>query len=239
MTWNTQLYEYGNIIDKNKPKKPIDFIKCDEILKIVKEYLDKKENAIAVLQEIPYTSNITWKKHSIYEKILKTFKDDKYEIKFCKQTDKQILMTVAISLKDKIKPLDDSYFPANNKPKNRAVAIDFNGISILGIHAENRNKNKPYLNSISGKADIILGDFNAGNYVESENRDTFNQMLKEHICVCNMPTKLTQSGRRTCIDHVFVRDNLVTRCSNLIVHEETKLSDHFPITFEYEADDFY
>ncbi|MBQ4128940.1 MAG: hypothetical protein IJD68_04125 [Ruminococcus sp.] len=236
MTWNTQLYEHGNIIAKNLPVKPIDDCKYKEVFGVVKKYIDGLENAVAVLQEIPYNSNVTWNKHTVYEKLLEIFPKEKYEIFFRVQSEKQILMTVAIALKDKIKPLDDNYYPANNKPKNRAVAVEINGVSILGIHAENGEKNKSYLNSLHGKADIILGDFNAGDYIESENRNTFNQILKEHIGICNMPTKVTQSGRRTCIDHVFVRKDMVDKCFNLIVHEEIKLSDHFPVTFEYEID---
>lgn len=59
MTWNTQLYQYGNNLFKQ--------FKLDDGIKILNQEIEliklhlKKENAIAVLQEIPYKSNITWK----------------------------------------------------------------------------------------------------------------------------------------------------------------------------------
>ena len=54
-----------------------------------------------------------------------------------------------------------------------------------------------------------------------------------------MPTKEIRDKeknliRKSCIDHVFVHEKYVTHCSNLVVHEDIKLSDHYPITFEIE-----
>ena len=121
-------------------------------------------------------------------------------------------------------------------PINRAIAVKFNGISFLSIHAQNDKDNKPYLEALPSETDFVLGDFNAGNYPDSENRETFNEILKDYICICNMPTKINKNGRRTCIDHIFVKKEKVTRCANLIVHEEIQLSDHFPITFEFNLE---
>jgi len=160
---------------------------------------------------------------------IKQFKT--YSIKFFSES--SFMMTVAIVSGSNFRELDDCYLPVG-RPKNRSIAVEFNNISFLGIHAETEEKNKPFLESINGKADVILGDFNAGNYLESENRAIFNKILTGHVCICNMPTKITESGRRTCIDHVFVKEDIITRCSKLIVHEEIKLSDHFPITFEID-----
>lgn len=220
MTWNTGITE--SLEDTNK---------CEQILEYIKGFLEK-ENAIVFLQQIVYKDcDNNWNEHPVFSTLCEKFKED-YEIK-CNQDNKYIvMMTVAIAKKGKLQSLDREFYPMNS-PLNRAIAVEFNGVSFLGIHASNGDKNKHYLNSLHGKADIILGDFNAGNYIGSENRNTFNQILKEHICICNMPTKVTTSGKRTCIDHVFVRDDMVTKCSNLIVKEEIKLSDHFPITFEF------
>lgn len=56
--------------------------------------------------------------------------------------------------------------------------------------------------------------------------------------ICNLPTKevrKTTEGdkveRKTCIDHIFVKREYVTKCSGLIVHDDIKISDHYPITF--------
>ncbi|MEY8391877.1 hypothetical protein AALA98_10965 [Lachnospiraceae bacterium 45-W7] len=112
---------------------------------------------------------------------------------------------------------------------------------ILGLHASAKNgeDNRNYLQSIKGNADIIVGDFNAGDYLESENRDIFNSILENHVCICNSPTKrvLSKGGkliRKTCIDHVFIRQCCVTKCSELKIHENILYSDHYPITFKFD-----
>ncbi|PKM56428.1 MAG: hypothetical protein CVU98_11345 [Firmicutes bacterium HGW-Firmicutes-3] len=218
LTWNTSLY-------LEKTNEPISE-KYSSFANIVKKHLEK-DNSIAFLQEIPYVSNETWQKHSLFNKLNSDFSNDKYDIEYNITSKNQIMMTVAITRKGEMK--------RNNAMinDNRTISIEFNGLHFTGIHAKNGADNKKYLNAIDNNdADIILGDFNSGNYLESENRDTFNQILKEYICICNMPTKITKTGRRTCIDHVFVREEMVTNCSNLIIHEEIKLSDHFPVTFE-------
>lgn len=218
MTWNTGITE--NLCDYNK---------CDKILDYVDDFL-KKENAIVFLQQIVYKEpQNNWAEHEIYKLFSKKFEE--YSVKFYSRS--SFMMTVAIASGDSFKEINDSFLPAG-RPKNRSIAVEFNNISFLGIHAEikTQNKNELFLESLNDKADVILGDFNAGNYKESKNREIFNKILNRHICICNMPTKNTESGRRTCIDHVFVKEDIITRCSNLIVHEEIKLSDHFPITFE-------
>lgn len=217
MTWNTGITE--NLDNRTK---------CNKIFNYIEEFLEK-ENAIAFLQQMVYKDpQNNWNIHHLY--IMLTSRFSACNIKFYKKS--SFMMTIAITKKNNsIKLLSDDFYPAD-KPQNRSIAVEFCNINFLAIHAENGEKNRNFLHSLHGKADIILGDFNAGNYLESENRAAFNSMLKEHICICNMPTKITESGRRTCIDHVFVRDSMVTKCANLIVHEEITLSDHFPITFE-------
>ncbi len=216
MTWNTGITEV--LFDYNK---------CNDILSYVDDFL-KKENAIVFLQQIVYKDpRNSWVKHEIYNMLLE--KIEKYSIKFYSKS--SFMMTVAIASGHSFRKLDDCFLPVG-RPKNRSIAVEFNNISFLGIHAENGKENKPFLENIMGKADVILGDFNAGNYLKSDNREIFNEILNEYVCICNMPTKITESGRRTCIDHVFVKEDIITKCSNLIVHEEIKLSDHFPITFE-------
>lgn len=216
MTWNTGITE--NLFDYNK---------CNEILEYVDNFL-KKGNAIVFLQQIVCKDpQNNWAKHEIYKMLLEKFEE--YDVKFYAKS--SFMMTVAIASGDSFRELDEGFLPIG-RPRNRSIAVEFNNISFLGVHAENGIENKPFLESINGKADVILGDFNAGNYLKSDNREIFNQILNGHICICNMPTKITGTGRRTCIDHVFVKEDKVTDCSNLIVHEEINMSDHFPITFE-------
>lgn len=225
MTWNTGMTENSN--DKKK---------CDQIINYVEDFLEK-ENSIVFLQQIVFkicNNNNKWNEHFVFKKLCE---NKKYLIEYYKGS--TFMMTIAITKNgNTLIPLEDDFYPIN-RPKNRAIAVEFNDISFLAVHAEGFDEkkqvdyNKLYLNALPSKADIILGDFNAGNYLESENRNTFNRILNEHICICNMPTRVAKSGRRTCIDHVFVKENMVTQCCNLIVHEDIKFSDHFPVTFEF------
>ena len=69
--------------------------------------------------------------------------------------------------------------------------------------------------------------------------DIFNSILENHVCICNSPTKrvLSKGGkliRKTCIDHVFIRQCCVTKCSELKIHENILYSDHYPITFKFD-----
>ena len=133
--------------------------------------------------------------------------------------------------------------PKNNRiytkgiPTNREAAIQIeNAFSLLGLHAKNGKDNLSYIKSINGIADVIVGDFNAGDYLEYPYWENFRAILPSHVCICNLPTKRIENPmgeliRETCIDHIFVKRKLVTKCKNVKVHENIKLSDHYPITF--------
>lgn len=229
MTWNTGMTEWNN--SENKRYKQIE----DYIIKHL-----KKEHSIVFVQQIPYKykdEDAKWKEHDLFKELKKTFSEENGYYISCNNTYNNgyiVMMTIAIAVKDSIEPSNKQTYPKNT-PTNRECAVWFNGLNILSIHAKNGKDNKGYLKSINGQADIILGDFNAGNYMESQNRFTFNNILKEHVCICNVPTRIDPSSkRRTCIDHIFIRENFVTRCSNMRVHEDIIFSDHFPLTFEME-----
>lgn len=226
MTWNTGMTEWNNNVDNSKRYK--------EIVNHINEHL-KKVNSIVFLQQIPYKikENSTWREHPLFNMLQKDFSN--YDILYNTYNKGYvIMMTIVIAAKNSAVPAKKEIYP-NNTPTNRECAVMYSGLNILGVHAKNGEGNKRYLEDINGQADIILGDFNAGNYMMSENKFTFSCILKGHVNICNMPTRVDpQSGRRTCIDHIFVRENLVIRCSNMIVHEDIKLSDHFPLTFEMD-----
>ena len=224
MNWNTGITEFLD----NKEN-------CSQIIEYIKGWLCNNENAIAFLQQIVYKdSSNEWKMHEIFTRLQNEIISEGYEIKFYKRS--SFMMTIAIAKKGTMKLLEDEKFYPKECPMNRAIAVKFNGISFLSIHAQSGEDNKPYLEALPSETDFVLGDFNAGNYPDSENRETFNEILKDYICICNMPTKVKKSGRRTCIDHIFVKMEKVTICANLIVHEEIQLSDHFPITFEFNLE---
>ena len=226
MTWNAGITESQN--DKNK---------CNQILDYLWFFLQKEESIVFLQQMIYKDPKNNWNEHQVYNELSSRFAEE-YDIKY--KHESTFMMTVVIAKKGTIKPLGEEFYPIDT-PRNREIAVEFNGISFLAIHAENGDKNKNYLNALHGKADVILGDFNAGNYLKSENRYIFKCILKEHICILNMPTKEIRDKknkliRKSCIDHVFVRERDVTQCSNLVVHEDIKLSDHYPITFEMDLE---
>ena len=236
MTWNTALTEGSD---------------ATAVINYVKEFLDKEDDTIAVLQQIPYKlpdesldADEKWEnaiEHPSYTQFDKTFPKDKYTVsKNTTFNNGRIVMLTAIVTR--MKCVKDEIFATTNR--EAAIQIK-DSYSVFGVHAKTGNDTKSYLiglNSIN--ADIILGDFNAGDYYRykdepCENRATFKSILKDYVCICNMPTKEVKNKngeliRRTCIDHVFVKSSIVDKCSSLIIHEDIKISDHYPITFYIE-----
>lgn len=146
------------------------------------------------------------------------------------------MMTVIVSQNEVAKPGVDSLYP-NGIKTNGEVAITINGeFLLLGVHIKNGDDNSSYIENIYGNADIIVGDFNAGDYNDCQNQEVFSGILPTHVCICNLPTKRVESTggellREMCIDHIYVKRKLITRCSNVVIHKENRLSDHYPITF--------
>lgn len=233
MTWNTALTEGSD---------------ATAVINYVKEFLDKEDDAIAVLQQIPYKipdesldGDEKWRnaiKHPSYKQFDKTFPEAKYTVsKNTTFNNGRIVMLTAIVTRMQCEK--DAKFITTN----REAAVQIKGsYSVFGVHAKYGDDNKSYLIGLNSKeADIILGDFNAGDYyldenVPFENRDTFKSILKDYVCICNMPTKEVKNKkgeliRKTCIDHVFVKSSIVDKCSSLKIHEDIKISDHYPITF--------
>ena len=229
LNWNTGLTE--------QEEESKDYIKIIEYVKVFLE----KENAIVVLQQIPYkvkNAYNKWVLSHVYKYIVEICKKNNYTI-FCNNTYNKgyiFMQTIIITNIKTLLGIDNNIYP-NGCPTNREAAIKIkNEISILGLHAKNGEDNLPYIQSINGNADIILGDFNAGDYLEYPHWKSFRNILPSHVCICNVPTKRVEDKkgniiRETCIDHVFVKREILTRCSNVIVHNENKMSDHYPITF--------
>jgi len=224
LTWNTGLTEKSENLN--------------EILNFIKEYLDN-ENSVAVLQQIPYKNpEKHWEEHDIYKKFVEAFPTSVYSvIKNDNFNNGFIFMQTVIVTKLKQHEQCCSKVYLKNNASNREAAFALNDSCILlGIHAKNGSDNLMYIKGLKGEADIIVGDFNAGDYSEYKYWQAFREILPSHVCICNMPTKviLTLKGtvkRKSCIDHIFVRRNLVAKCSNIKVHENIKFSDHYPISF--------
>ena len=226
LDWNTGLTENStNLLD---------------ILQFVKTFLDG-ENTIAVLQQIPYKLKDIdgkWIYSDSYNVFVNTFSKEKYMVISNDTYNKGyvFMQTVIVTRIKGFPPKNNSIYP-NGIPTNREAAIEIeNAFSLLGLHAKNGKENLSYIKSVNGIADIIVGDFNAGDYLEYPYWKIFRKILPTHVSICNLPTKYIENQmgeliRETCIDHIFVKREFVTKCENVIVHKDIRLSDHYPITF--------
>ena len=109
MTWNTQLYTFGNKMKDGSLKLIDDKVAVktvNRIFAMVKMFLEK-ENAITILQEVPYVSNCNWKKHLWFEKFIKFFPEENYCYIYNKAPlDKALKMTVVLAKKGLIHSMD-------------------------------------------------------------------------------------------------------------------------------------
>lgn len=233
MTWNTQLYQYGNNLFKQ--------FKLDDGIKILNQEIEliklhlKKENAIAVLQEIPYKSNITWKEHLIFTELNKFFSPHKYSILYNISNEKQIKMTVVIAEKGLILSNPEGL---NN---NCCVSFSVNNtdLDVLGLHSHNAFELRGWLSTNKTfRPNVLLGDFNSGNYIKEKNdnsiainRQNYLFLLEGFIDLCQ--GKYTHRIHKTHIDHIFLEctNSFLDKhkYSNVCIDRSVSLSDHYPI----------
>lgn len=241
MTWNTQLYEYGNALFKKSIEDGLITLKKQK--EILLTHLEK-ENSLAVLQEVPYMrkDNRTgeWKEHELFTELIKVFPEERYKMCYNVSNDHQIIMTIVVSNKG----LVERAVGVNN---NRCISfkVKGTGLYLLGVHAH-----AGHVNELRGwlsekerfRPNIILGDFNAGNYVKdkgdeeiAENRRNYLLLTEGYIDICQ--GRYTYQGK-TQIDHVLLENNNKFWESysykNVHVDRGIKLSDHYPIYCEIE-----
>lgn len=226
MTWNTGLYR--------EPSCETTSEKYQNVARVVKNFLEQGDG-VCFLQEIPYKSSQTWEEHSLFTALKRDFPDSQYDMLFHITSKHQIMMTVALAFKQTIERAES----AIPDWKNRHVTVlgkKGDKLKLTGIHAANGADNALYLAYLCWcDSDVILGDFNAGDYEESGNRLVFNRILRGYVCLCDEITRCTEGQRATPIDHVFVRQELAPRCTPCVVHKEIVCSDHYPVTFEILA----
>lgn len=241
MTWNTQLYEYGNIVAKNSTVKPIDYIKCSEVIRVIKKHVDESENAIAVLQEIPLRSNITNSEHIYFTLLCGAFPEKDYTLLYNLNYNvrNQIKMTVVISKRNFIKKDDEGINSSNEDYCNCFVSFKVDNLKLLAVHQS--LKNGGFYNDktrIGYAPDIILGDFNAGDYEKKKESDEFKNIRKKYqdlldegytdICQGKNTTKYNKP-----IDHILIRkNNLDIKYESVNIDYTNKNSDHYPVYCE-------
>lgn len=235
MSWNTNLFVMGNILPEYKIPQEIDKEKAKRVFKFIKDFLEK-ENAVAILQEIPYYSNLTWKFHKVFEDFKEEFKN--YQILYY-NSGKHIKMTVIITKKENY-----IYKPKNEITNNRFVHFRVENISLdfLAVHAHDAYDIRNALASTGFHPHIMIGDFNSGNYKKSKNDESISVNRQNYLLLSECYLDLVQGEITTVyntqIDHILVENSLdlrgKCRFSNVKVNRTMEESDHYPIFFDLD-----
>lgn len=104
----------GNKINDEQPVKKIDRLTFNIVVNKVNNFLNSGNEAVAILQEIPFKCNTNgFKEHILFRKFLEFFPDDKYDMYYNISSEKQIKMTVVLAKKDRLRK-----FNLSKKKKN-------------------------------------------------------------------------------------------------------------------------
>lgn len=235
MTWNTRLYMQGNKVGRNKEE--VDSEKYEDVINVIKTHVNK-EKGIAILQEIPYKSNITWKEHELFVKLKNDFPKNHYSLIYNVSTENQIKMTVVIAKNEVVQKNEDGI---NN---NCCVSFFVNetDLNVLGVHSHNAFELREWLSAKESFHPIImLGDFNSGNYLKEKNdneimvnRKNYLMITEGYIDICQ--GEYTYHIYKTHIDHILLKNSNgfheKYKYKNVKVDREVILSDHYPIYCE-------
>lgn len=245
LSWNTAMYTYENKL-KYRRIKPINNSINSSILDYIYDFLNKHENAIAILQEIPFVSNLSWKTHPFFNDLINKFYTD-FDIKYNIQSNRQNLMTVIIAAKNLISG-NCSYIKKLNTHRNRffPFIINSTNISILGVHRPLKIADLRKIISDDLVPDFIIGDLNVGLYQKKnnnniiefmKNRNNYRNFLSNYNYKQlgnNQPTTVYN----TVIDHVLIKKDLCTsgkiRNISFSIDYSIALSDHYPILCSFE-----
>ncbi|NLK91894.1 MAG: hypothetical protein GX273_01985 [Bacteroidales bacterium] len=230
LTWNTQLYEYGNMNRKPIEIEPEVYNQGKNIIMNHFSDLSDEEKAIAVLQEIPYKikKNGKWDLHPVFKKFKKDFTDTDYDIIY--HDGWHIKMTVVIAPKGTVSECEGKtnlYIP---------FMINSLQLNVLALHAHNAFEARQWLAEHEDyKPNIMLGDFNAGNYKKSNkdnkiavNRQNYLLLTEGYIDLCQ---GLYTTKYRTQIDHILLEniDEFKYKYENVKVNYDVEISDHYPV----------
>lgn len=239
----------GNKLNEQKVVKEIDMLTFKVVIKKVKDFLNSKKEAVAILQEIPFKCNIEgFNEHTLFSEFFKSFQNDKYVMLYNITSERQIKMTVVLA--NKIGSEELIYRKNNELNNNMCVSFGIKDLdlSIIGVHPHNANELLNWL-QVGGVPDIMLGDFNAGDYKKryedskfKANRDNYRKLISGYTDMCN-----GQNTRRvifhngfvyeTPIDHILIKNSSVFtkkyQCKNVEIEiNEDNVSDHYPIYFK-------
>ncbi len=238
MSWNTGLYSYGTKDKTGKIIKPFEDAPVNEIINVVNKYMESSENPIVVLQEIPFkrkNENYKWEYNKYFKNVQEFVKEKNYRM-FCLDSEEQfhIKMTVIIAKKgflEETKSIQKSniFVPVEIKEKN---------LRILGVHSHNAFELNEWIkNKEAYNPNILIGDFNAGNYIKLQNdekiavnRINYQILSIGYIDACQ--GKYT-TKYNTQIDHILIENsfnfNSEYKLVDAKVDKTITCSDHYPI----------
>lgn len=247
MTWNTELYRYGARDLDGKIRKRFEEAPIDEVISVIDEFLNQNQNPIVVLQEIPFkrkNEKYKWEYNAYFEK-LKSFIEGKDYKLFCLNDEEEyhIKMTVVIAKSGFLSEMGDMkknniFVPVVIKEKN---------VSILGVHSHDAFELNEWIKNKKGYTpNIIIGDFNAGNYVKSNNdeeiminRANFQMLSTGYVDACQ-GKYTTRYNEPTQIDHILIENsfnfNQRYRLNKVNVDRTITYSDHYPIKCKMTID---
>lgn len=260
MSWNTRLYEYGNQINVHKSVMPIDYGRCIDSINIIREHMEK-ENAIVLLQEIPLRCNTTNTEHIIWTILRDVFPTTQYSVLYNvnESAKNQIKTTVVIGKKNFVQRDTNGVNSSSENYCNCFVSFKIPSIklAVLAVH-QSLNRGGYVSDKLNSNysPDMIIGDFNAGNYKKNKetdefikNRKNYNQLIdKGYEDLCNGEGTRYQKSNgyiyKTPIDHILIKNELIEnnagqnisyRCE-CNIDENVTFSDHYPIycTINYE-----
>lgn len=251
--WNPKVNSWGNNDIKEREENASKIFK--EVTSII-----KGDDDIAILQEFPYHENyvngneeVDWKKyfednHEGYRIIAWYYNES--DKKFC--ADAKYGITIAVVKKDNKWTLRSlSQHSYNNKKvdySNRYIELYNKGmnINLIGVHPRNAYALREWLCQDCMKdfsPNMIVGDFNAGNYIKDDrdyefelNRGEFLRLTEGFIDVCQgMST--TNYNPPTQVDHILIQNSkkFIGRIRKRDVFSSMNYSDHYPLVVDIDS----
>lgn len=240
MSWNTELYIYGTRDKNGKIIKPFENAPANEIIQIVNNFICSKENPIVVLQEIPFkrkNENYKWERNEHFNSVKKFVEENGFEM-FCLDSDEEyhIKMTVIIAKKGFLEEA------RSIKKSNKFVPVKIKktNLEILGVHSDNAFELHEWIKQQKiYNPSIIIGDFNSGNYVKSQNdeniavnRANYQMLTAGYIDACQ-GRYTTRYKEPTQIDHIHIKNSFEFNNRYTLkdagVDDTITYSDHYPI----------
>lgn len=246
MTWNVDWFRNGNRSNCVKPweyyindcSKEI----CDKIVNVVKNFL-VKENAIVILQEVPYKifdeKNRKWEIHYLWKMFCNSFPENEYKIFRTSKREKILRNTIAIA---KI----DAYKEFNCFIDNNCIICIENGIAkIIGVHMKTHFKKDDesdnmwnelikYTKSSEDDNLIIAGDFNA--FIGCQEKLTEERYLEllQYMGNCT-PENIITYGKNSIDKILLKKGRYFENCEYKMIPQPSKeYSDHKYLIMELD-----